>query len=514
MTIDDDLAGNSLRLPPANLQAEQSLLGALLANAKAFDRVAEFLQPHHFADPIHGRIFESIARRLNSGLTADPVVLRAEFQNAGTLDDVGGTAYLAQLLGAMVGIINAGDYGRVILDAWIRRELIDLCVEIVNRCYAPGDMSGAEIIESLDESLGRINEGAGDIKPSIPAGEAVGQALRLSEAAAKRESALAGITTGFASVDRMTGGLMPGQTYLLGARPAMGKTGLGLVIAARVAGTVNPATGKPHRVLHWSGEMAANQLGTRLAASYADLEVASVFRGKGWKAAEIPGHRPSSRPLDLEEWEKLVLAERAAQELLLDFDDRAGLTVAALRSRARKLKRAKGLDLIVVDYVGLMRATQQTERQKLYERMTEISRDLQMMAAELHVPLLVMAQLNRANESRENKMPQLSDLRDSGALEQDAYCVMFIHRPHYYLTQAGEPAQGAKESAEVFHDRCDVYHQQLESTRNLALISVAKNRNGPTGICRLRFNAETIWFRDESEAENSAAWGSNFTGGL
>jgi replicative DNA helicase len=494
----------ALRLPPSNTQAEQALLGALLANNRAYDHVSEFLQPHHFADPINGAIFGAIAGHVSSGKVADPITLKAEFEHSGILDEVGGIAYLGQLLAAMIGIINAADYGRSVHDAWLRRELISACSDAINMAYAPIGVTGQEVLEELDGALARIADGAGELKPLVPAGEAVQQAVASSLEAGERTSSLAGLTTGYAALDRMTAGLMPGQMYLLGARPAMGKTGLGLGIAARAASN-------GLKVLMWSGEMSAPQLGTRLAAAHAGLDVVSVFRGKGWEPAE-PGISQEYRKLSIYEVDRLVRAERDAHRLPLQFDDRPGLTVAALRSRARRMKRSKGLDLIVVDYIALMRATAQAEKQKLYERMTELSRDLRILAAELGVPMLVLAQLSRANESRENKMPQLSDLRDTGALEQDAYCVMFIHRPHYYLMQAGEPVRSLKESDEQFQERSDVWHRQVEATRSLALLSIAKNRNGPTGVCRLSFNAETVWFRDESEEYNSAAWGSDLVG--
>ncbi|HVE20638.1 MAG TPA: DnaB-like helicase C-terminal domain-containing protein [Acidocella sp.] len=496
---------NVMRIPPSNVPAEQALLGALLANNKAFESVAEFLLPHHFADPANARVYGAIASRIAAGQVADPVTLKAEFEHAAELDAVGGLSYLGKLLASMIGIINAGDYGRAVHDAWLRRELIAACTEAINQAYVPTGVSGQEVLEELDGALTRVADGAGEVKPLSTAGDAVSRAVVLSTEAGERDSALAGLTTGYAALDRLTAGLMPGQMYLLGARPAMGKTGLGLGIAARAAS-------HGAKVLMWSGEMDAPQLGTRLAAAHSGIEVASVFRGKGWEMPPDHGGRPVSRKLTMDEGNRLVRAGRDAYRLPLNFDDRPGLTVAGLRARARRMKRGKGLDLIVVDYIALMRATAAAEKQKLYERMTELSRDLRILAAELHVPILVLAQLNRANESRENKMPQLSDLRDTGALEQDAYCVMFLHRPHYYLMQAGEPVRAQKESAEAFQERSDLWHHQVESTRGLALVSIAKNRNGPTGICRLRFDAETIWFRDESEADNEAAWGSAFLG--
>ena len=486
------------QVPPNNLQAEQALLGALLSNNKAFERVGEFLQPHHFADAVHARIFDAIGRRIDAGRVADAVTLKAEFENAGVLDEVGGTAYLAQLLVAMVGIINAGDYGRAILDAWMRRELLDACEQAANRCHAPGDAAGVQLLEELEARLGRIAEGAGDVAPSVPVGAAVGDALRMAEAASKRTRPLAGITTGYAALDRMTAGLQPEQFVLLGARPSMGKTALGLGIGIRAA-----AAGA--KVLFWSGEMAAAQLGARVAAAHSRLSTTSVFTGRGWNVPDgSAAARP--RPLDEAEWGALAASERAANLLPLQIDARPALTIQALRARARRMKRLHGLDLVVVDYVGLMRASAEAERQKLYEKITDLSRGLKALATELKVPVLAMAQLSRANEAREDKMPMLSDLRDSGALEQDANVVIFLHRPHYYLSKSGEPARRLNERDDAFDARVSDWHTQMAGTRHLALVSVAKNRNGPTGLCRLRFHDETSWFRDESEADDSPAW--------
>lgn len=507
--IEHPLFGPRLVVPPNNMQAEQALLGALLANsAKAFDMVSEFLQPHHFYDPVHSAVYAAIARRASMGLIADAVTLRSEFENNPILDEVGGTAYLARLLSAMVGVINAKDYARVVHDAWVRRQLIDACIELVDRSYAPDSgESGQDLIERLDGLLTGIVDGAGDVRPLVSAGDAVSHALALSYAARERESPLAGVTTGYDAINRMTGGLMPGCIYLLGARPAMGKTSLGVGVAAGAAST-------GLSVLLWSGEMSAPQIGTRMAAAHANLEVASVFRGKGWVEPAEAGGKPDFRKLDAQEWDRLVRAEREAAKLPLQIDDRPGITVSALRSRARRMKRSKaGLDLLVIDYVALMRASPQAERLGQYERMTELSHQLQQLAVELHVPLLVLCQLNRANESRENKMPQLSDLRDSGALEQDAYCVMFLHRPYYYLLQQGEPAQGPKEKDEDFAERSARWHRDVVLTKDLAVVQVAKNRNGPTGPCRLRFDDLTIWFRDEGHDGAGPAWGGNLPGG-
>ncbi len=506
---DHPLLGISQRLPPANVQAEQALLGALMANNRAYDRVGEFLRDEHFADPIHGRIYGVLAKLVNAGQVADTVTLHKAFENSGVLDEVGGIGYLAQLLGAMVGIINAGDYGRVIHDAWLRRQLIEMGEEMVNRAFAPGDASGTEIMEDVETRLTQIAEGAGDVVPAVQAGQAVKAALEASYTAGKRADSLAGLDTGYAALNRMMGGWMAGDVHIIAARPAMGKSGLALGVAARAASL-------GHHVLLWSGEMSSVQLGTRLAAAHAGLDVQNVFRGKSWQLPDgvNPGAAKILRELTPHEWDWLTKAERDAATLPLYFDDRSGVTVAQLRMRARRLKRAGKLHLIVIDYVGLMRASKMLLQRGLYEQVTEISRDIKALAMELQVPVVLLSQLSRANERRENKLPQLSDLRETGALEQDASVVIFPHRPHYYLMQEGEPVRGAKEKIEDFDERTERWHAQVAQTEGLAMFSLAKNRNGPTGMTRMKFDARTIWFRDESEGDASPAWGQKWLGGM
>ena len=484
--------------PPANSAAEQALLGAILANNRAYDHVSEFLRPQHFADAVHGTIYGSICRLIDANRLADAVTLRAEFEHSGVLEEVGGAKYLAELIGAMVSPMAGREYGRAIHDAWLRRELVDAAEALLAQAYAPGEATANEILETHESTLLRIVEGAGDVTPPTSAGNAVAQALAITQAAARRSSPLAGITTGYAALDRMTAGLQPGKMMLLGARPSMGKTALGLGIAVRVA-----AAG--HRVLFWSGEMAADQLGARMAAAHAGLSTVSVFTGRGYETPADADQR-SVRALTDPEWAALAASERAARRLHLDIDSRPGITVAALRARARRIKRARGLDLLVIDYASLMRGSADAERRGAYEKMSEISRDLMHLKMELQIPIIVLAQLNRAVESREDKAPQMSDLRDSGALEQDADLVMFLHRQHYYLSRAGLPRRRPNENDTTFDARVSDWNTQMDATKGRATITIAKNRQGPTGQCRLLFNDATTWFRDEAEPDRSAAW--------
>ena len=488
------------RLPPVNLQAEQALLGALLANNRAFTRVEEFLRPEHFADPIHALIFETMARRIGAGQLADAVTMKAELENSNLLAEVGGTTYLAQLLSAMVGIINAGEYGRAIHDTWLRRQLIDLGEEVTNEAYGSEEgKDAASVLEGAEEKIYRLSSAGANMKPNVNAGAAVRGAISRARAAVKRGTALAGVSSGYNAIDRLLGGLQDESLLLIGARPSMGKSALALGVAARAA-----ALGA--QTYMWSGEMGADQLGARLAAAHAGLNTMAVFTGHYWKPPEECDEREVPRALTYADWARLEEAATAAESLPLEFDCRPGLTVSAIRSRARHLKQTKGLKLIVLDYIQLMRGSRAVRGRGLYETMTEISHDLMEMKAELGVPVIALSQLSRGLEGREDKLPQLSDLRDSGALEQDATAVAFVHRPHYYLSRA-VPMKRPTESDSDFSQRQSEWFIRVQESRGKAVLAVAKQRNGPTGMVDLQWDDNTTWFRSEKEAPASLAWG-------
>ncbi len=489
----------SQRCMPANLEAEAALLGGLLANNKALARCEEFLRPEHFAEPLNGLIYEAICGRVRDGRVADAISLKAQFEHAPEFEAVGGVGYLAGLLASMVGITVVGDYARVVRDQWVLRELISACGEAVERSFVPDESGSSPILEELETQLLRIAAGAGDADPTTSIGDAVGQAVTAAEAASKRPDGLAGLSWGYAALDRMTTGLITANFYVLGARPAMGKTALGLAIAIR-----NAAAG--NRTLYWSGEMIAPQLGARAAAAHAGVSTQSVFTGRKYP---IPDECQGVPPvLAQHEWDRLVRSEQAARLLPLELDTRPAITVAQLRARARRMKRSKaGLSLVVVDYLGLMRGTEAARRAGRYAETSEISADLNALSTELDVPVIALAQLNRANESREDKRPTLADLRDSGAIEQDAAFVAFIHREHYYLNKmGGQPVKRDRETQEQYLDRCDEFARALAESDGAAEILISKNRHGPEGKVRLSFHNETTWFRDLSEHERSQAW--------
>ncbi len=487
------------RQPPHNIVAEQALLGTMMANVKAVHAVEDILCAEHFVDPVHARIFQLIVDGVRAGRVMDPITLRGALEHAGILDECGGVAYLGQLVTAMVGVISAGDYGRVIRDAWVRRTLVTELGPVLEFCFAPPDGGTAEILEIAETTLQRIATDAGDDEPTTGFGNAVRQAVDGAKAASKRGDGLAGLDTGYSALNRMLMGLLPDNLLLLAGRPSMGKTGLGLGIATRVAARGN-------RVLFWSGEMTAAQLGARAAAAHADLDTVAVFTARRLVAPHL-AEIHDREPLTQADWAALQRAEAAAARLPLEIDTRAGISVAQLRARARRMLRQKaGLKLIVVDYVGLMSGTIAAQKQGKYAEVTEISKGLKALAKELHVPVVALVQLNRGPEGREDKRPSTADLRDSGALEQDADAIGFIYRPHYYLSRTGAPERQARETDETYANRCSDLALRTKNSVGVAEFIIPKNRHGPTGTTRLRFTDRTTWFRDESEDDISPAW--------
>ncbi len=479
-----------LRLPPANQQAEHALLGAILANNRAYEQVQDFLRPAMFADPINGRIYEAMAARIDAGQLADVITLRQQFEHSGTLAEVGGAAYLSQLLVAMVGIINAGEYGRVIRDAWLRRGLAEIGESVVLEAF--GDIeagTGADILDAAEGRLYALAEsaadgGAGD--DVVSAGEAAGRAIEAHFAARESAHGIVGVTSGYPAVDRMLGGFRRRQFILLAGRPAMGKTAIGTGMAVRAAS-------EGHRVLFLTAEMAAEEISARVQAAIAGLPLLAVLRGR----ILDPGTN-RLRELTEEETGRLMQSRATMGALPLTWVQRASPTVAYLRGLARRLKRRQGLDAVFVDYLGLMRSSAEAARQNRNAEISEISAGLKALAGELDVPVIALSQLSRDVEKRDDRRPVLSDLRDSGSLEQDANVVMFLYREHYYLKNA-TPQRREKEKAEDFERRQEAWAARCAATLGWGELVVAKQRQGPTGSVRVRFDDRTTWFRDEGE---------------
>ncbi len=486
-TINSPLLGLSQRLPPQNLQAEQALLGALLANNKAYERVAEFLTAEHFADPIHGRIYRAIVRRIEAGQLADAVTLKGEFEHTGVLEEVGGTAYLAQLLTAMVGIINAGEYGRAIHDAWLRRQLIDIGEVVVNNAFgADPELDGANQIEAAEQNLFQLaTQGSGGGGP-IPFERALTEAILGAERAFHRQGGVSGLTTGLRDIDARTGGLHPSDLLILAGRPGMGKTALATKVgfgAAKAllaeARAADPNAVPKSCVAIFSLEMSAEQLATRLLAEEARISADRIRRGD----------------IGQKDFDRFVQVSREIAGLPIQIDDTPAITMSALRTRCRRLKRTRGLALVVVDYLQLMRPSAGTRPESRVLEISQITQGLKALAKELAVPVLALSQLSRAVESREDKRPQLADLRESGTIEQDADCVMFVYRDEYYLKQR-EPKTIAFETSDKYQTQLEKWKHDMEQVHNKSELIIAKQRHGPTGKIDLFFEAEFTRFAD------------------
>ena len=482
------------RLPPSNLAAEQALLGALLANNKAYERVSEFLAPEHFADPVHGRIYQAISRRVEAGQLADAVTLKAEFEHSGVLDEVGGTAYLAQLLTAMVGIINAGDYGQTVHDAWLRRQLIDVGETLVNRAFgAEPELDGRDQMEAAEQQLFDLATKGGTEGGFVTFERALTLAIESAERAFQRSGGVSGLSTGLRDLDAKTGGLHPSDLVILAGRPGMGKTALVTKVAsgaarASLAESLKEGGGDPHMkgsVAVFSLEMSAEQLATRLLA----------------EEARISGDRIRRGDIGPKDFDRFVQVAREISSIPLEIDDTPAITLSALRTRCRRLKRSKGLALVIVDYLQLMRPAAGTRPESRVLEISMITQGLKALAKELSVPVIALSQLSRAVENREDKRPQLSDLRESGSIEQDADMVMFIYRDEYYLAQRA-PQQMAFDSEDKFQAALDKWQQDMERVHNKAELYIAKQRHGPTGKIDLFFEGEFTRFGDLDQTHN------------
>ncbi|MDQ2802000.1 MAG: replicative DNA helicase [Pseudomonadota bacterium] len=490
-TIDSPLLGLSQRLPPSNVQAEQALLGALLANNKAYERVSEFLSAEHFADPIHGRIYQAIARRIEAGQLADAVTLKAEFEHSGVLEEVGGTAYLAQLLTAMVGIINAGDYGRAVHDAWLRRQLIDIGETVVNNAFgADAELDGGDQIEVAEQRLFELATDGGTGGGFVTFERALTEAILGAERAFRRTGHVSGLTTGLRDLDVRTGGFHPSDLLILAGRPGMGKTALATKIGFGAAKALladarreDPAAVAKSSVAIFSLEMSAEQLATRLLS----------------EEAQISGDRIRRGDIGQRDFDRFVQVSREIASLPIEIDDTPAITLSALRTRCRRLKRTKGLALVIVDYLQLMRPAAGTRPENRVLEISQLTQGLKAIAKELAVPVLALSQLSRAVESREDKRPQLADLRESGTIEQDSDCVMFVYRDEYYLAQRA-PKQMGYESEDKFQSSLEKWQRDMEAVHNKAELIISKQRHGPTGKVDLFFEAEFTRFADLDQA--------------
>ncbi|MEO1066435.1 MAG: replicative DNA helicase [Pseudomonadota bacterium] len=467
------------RSAPANIEVEQALLGAILVNNNAYERVSDFLLPDHFYEPIHRMIYEVAGQIIAADKIANPITIKTYLPADQQVGEITLVQYLARLAAEATTIINAVDYGRAIQDLAIRRSLIDVGEDIVNVAYdSPADNPPRDQIEEAEKRLYELAETGKESRGFVNFAEALTQSVQMAAAAYERDGQLSGFATGLTDLDRRMGGLQPSDLIILAARPGMGKTSLATNIAYNVAeayeqevladGTVKAKNGGV--VGFFSLEMSAEQLATRVISEQAEVSSSKIRRGEITPA----------------EFDKLTGAMHSMQRAPLYIDQTGGISIAQLAARARRLKRQRGLDVLIVDYVQLMTGSKRAGDNRVQE-ITEITTGLKALAKELNIPIIALSQLSRAVESRDDKRPQLSDLRESGSIEQDADVVIFIYREEYYL-QNKEPPQDDPGYADWF--------AKMEKARGIAEVIVAKQRHGPTGTVPLSFTPQYTRFSD------------------
>ena len=465
------------RVAPHNVEAEQALLGAILVNNDAYDRVSDFLQPLHFSEEVHRRIYEVSASLIRGGKIATPVTLKT-FLGEHDLGGITLPQYMARLAAEATTVINAGDYGRLIYDLATRRSLIAIGEELVNVAYdAPVDHPPREQIEEAERRLYEVAETGRSDGGFQRFSDALTIAIDVAAKAYERDGKLSGISTGLVDLDRQLGGLQSSDLVVLAGRPAMGKTALATNIAFNIAKAyqfeVRPdgshATTNGGIVGFFSLEMSAEQLATRIIAEQSGVASYRIRRG------------------DISEgdFHSITDAARDMQTVPFYIDQTGGISIAQLTARARRLKRQRGLDLLVIDYLQLLSGSKAGSQSNRVQEPTEITTGLKALAKELAVPVLALSQLSRQVESREDKRPQLSDLRESGSIEQDADVVMFVYREEYYLKNR-QPREGTEEFTAWLSD--------IERAHGKAEIIIGKQRHGPTGSVELQFDAEVTRF--------------------
>jgi replicative DNA helicase len=475
-----------LREPPHNFEAEQALLGAILINNAAYQRVAEFLRPEHFADPLHGKLFDSLSRLIERGQIVSAVTLKTYVEQDEDMKAVGGPQYLARLVAASVHVIDAAAFGQAVHDLYLRRQLIDLGEGVVNGAFG-GDveetaLSQIEVAEKKLYDLASSGQTEGGFKPFRAA---LTEATVAAEAAYHRVGQLTGVASGLFQLDQLLGGLHKSDLIILAGRPSMGKTALATNMAFNAVKAYREEHDQDGRtkvadgavVGFFSLEMSSEQLATRILAEQAGVPSEKIRKGE----------------LISSDFDKVLSISHELEHLNLFIDDTPALSIAALRTRARRLKRTHGLGMLVVDYLQLLTPSGKSRQENRVQEVSEITRGLKTLAKELDVPVLALSQLSRAVEQREDKRPQLADLRESGSIEQDADVVMFVYREEYYLTRS-EPTRRAEESDQRFNERHDAWKQRCEDTYGKAEVIVAKQRHGPTGIVRLSFDGSITKF--------------------
>ncbi len=452
---------------PNNIEAEQSVIGSILLTNEIFDDVNLIISSKNFYDPIHKKIFEALEKLIFGGLLANPITLKNYFEKE--KDELNIPEYLVKITKFSTSSRQAIEYSKLIFDLYVKRELIKISGDIIDQARLNDlNTDGQKIIENYEKSLFDLAEKGSFSSSLIKFDEAMRQTIEMASNAYKNDEGIVGVPTGLRDLDDRLGGLHKSDLVIIAGRPSMGKTALATNIAFNAAKKFQE-TGEKTSVAFFSLEMSSEQLSTRILAEQSRIKQNDIRRGK----------------ISEEQFDKFIETSKDISELPLYIDETPAISIAALSNRARRIKRLYGLDLVVIDYIQLMRAS--SSRDGRVQEISEITQGLKALAKELAVPVLALSQLSRAVEQRDDKKPLLSDLRESGSIEQDADVVMFVYRESYYL-QGKEPRPATVEHAE--------WQAKMNEVSHLAEIIIGKQRHGPTGNIMLEFEAMFTKFKD------------------
>ena len=468
MTKNLSLVSSDINQLPNNIEAEQAVIGSLLTSNEIFDDISSIISENNFYDPLHQKIYASINNLIYKGMLANPITLKSYFENE--KDDLNVPEYLIKITKFSTSSRQSIEYSKIIYDMYVRRELIKISENIIDSAKISDlNVSGQSIIENSEKILYDLAEKGSFNSSLIKFDEAIKQTIEMASNAYKNEEGVVGVPTGLKDLDDRLGGLHKSDLIILAGRPSMGKTALANNIAFHAAKKIQE-TGNKGSIAFFSLEMSSEQLSTRILAEQSKIKSNDIRRGK----------------ISEEQFEQFIETSKNISELPLYIDETPAISVAALSNRARRIKRLYGLDMVVIDYIQLMRATFAVKEGRVQE-ISEITQGLKALAKELSVPVLALSQLSRAVEQRDDKKPLLSDLRESGSIEQDADVVMFVYRESYYL-KAKEPRPATVEHAE--------WQAKMNEVSHLAELIIGKQRHGPTGNVMLEFEEMFTKFKD------------------
>ena len=452
---------------PNNVEAEQSVIGSILLANETFDEISLLIKSENFYDPMHQKIFGAIDQLISKGMLANPITLKNYFENE--KDELNIPEYLVKITKFSTSSRQSIEYSKIIYDLFVKRQLIKISDNIIDTAKL-NDLNndGKQIIESFEKSLFDLAEGGSFSSSLIKFDEAMKQTIEMASNAYKNEEGIVGVPSGLRDLDDRLGGMHKSDLIIIAGRPSMGKTALATNIAFNAAKKMQDE-GRKSSIAFFSLEMSSEQLSTRILAEQSRIKSIDIRRGR----------------ISEEQFDKFLETSKNVSELPLYIDETPAISIAALSNRARRIKRLYGLDLVVIDYIQLMKASNFKDGR--VQEISEITQGLKALAKELSVPVLALSQLSRAVEQRDDKKPQLSDLRESGSIEQDADVVMFVYREAYYLERK-EPRPATVEHAE--------WQAKMNEVSNLAEIIIGKQRHGPTGNIMLEFEAMFTKFKD------------------